>query len=36
MNKPHAYIHSTESNKSIAGTLKLPTYLRPRSQHGAR
>jgi len=36
MNKPHAHIYSAEINKWIAGTLKLPTYLRPRSPHGAR
>jgi len=35
MNKPHAHIQSAEMNKFIAGTLKLPTYLRPRSPHGA-
>jgi len=35
MNKPHAHIYSAEINKWIAGTLKLPTYLRPRSPHGA-
>jgi len=34
MNKPHAHICSTEINKWIAGTLKLPTYLRLRSPHG--
>ena len=32
-NKPHS--HSAQINKLIAGTLKLPTYLRPRSPHGA-
>ena len=36
MNKPHAHIYSAEINKWIAGTLKLPTYLRPRSPHGAK
>ena len=35
MNKPHAHIYSAEINKWIAGTLKLPTYLRPRSPQGA-
>jgi len=35
MNKPHAHIHRAEINKRIASTLKLPTYLRPRSPHGA-
>jgi len=35
MNKPHAHIYSTEINKWIAGTLKLPTSLQPRSPHGA-
>jgi len=35
MNKPHAHIYSAEINKWITGTLKLPTYLRPRSPHGA-
>jgi len=34
MNKPHAHIYSAKINKWIAGTLKLPTYLRPRSPHG--
>ena len=34
-NKPHADIYSTKINKLIAGTLKLPTYLLPRSPHGA-
>ena len=34
MNKPHAHICSAEINKWIAGTLKLPTYLRLRSPHG--
>jgi len=32
-NRPDS--HSAEVNKSIAGTLKLPTYLRSRSPHGA-
>jgi len=36
MNKPHAHIYSAKINKWIAGTLKLPTYLRPRSPHGAK
>jgi len=35
MNKPHAHIYSAEINKWIAGTFKLPTYLRPRSPYGA-
>jgi len=35
MNKPHAHIYSAEINMWIAGTLKLPTYLRPLSLHGA-
>jgi len=35
MNKPYAHIYSAEVNKWIAGTSKLPTYLRPRSPHGA-
>jgi len=35
MNKPHAHIYSAKINKCIAGTLKLPTYLWPRSPHGA-
>jgi len=36
MNKPHAHIYTAEINKWIAGTLKLPTYLQPRSPHGAQ
>ena len=35
MYKPHAHIYSAEINKWIAGTLKLPTYLRPQSLHEA-
>jgi len=35
MNKPHAHIYSAEINTWIAGTLKLPTYLWPRSPHRA-
>ena len=35
MNKPYAHIYGAEINKWIAGTLKLSTYLRPRSPHGA-
>jgi len=34
MNKPHAHVYSAEINKWIVGTLKLPTYLRPRSAQG--
>jgi len=36
MNKPHAHIYSAKINKWIEGTLKLPTYLWPRSPHGAK
>jgi len=32
----HTYIYRAEISKWIAGTLNLPTYLRPRSPHGAR
>ena len=35
MNKPHSHIYGAKINKWIAGTLKLPTYLRPWSPHGA-
>jgi len=35
MNKLHAHIYSAKNNKWITDTLKLPTYLRPCSPHGA-